>query len=162
MAALSCLSDYPGKLKSLFKDRHITEEGTDARNGSAVLRPVPDVPDGLWAYDNVSRMYPQCAECHLRSIALFIYIYLLACKVIPCDVLPCLTDMMDHSHMNFDVTRMANTKCTSLISRKMSLSSAVAWRQLAAIRASPATGHPNQTDQPDKRMYHPLVNKHRP
>lgn len=27
MAALSCLSDYPGKLKSLFKDRHITEDG---------------------------------------------------------------------------------------------------------------------------------------
>ena len=70
MAALSCLSDYPGKLKSLFKDRHITEEGVMriGRRSAWYLMYI-----GFWAYDNVSRMYPQCSECHLRSIALFIY-----------------------------------------------------------------------------------------
>jgi hypothetical protein len=42
-------------------------------------------------------MYRQCAECHLRSIALFIYIYLLVCKAIPCDRCTSVLDWYDGS-----------------------------------------------------------------
>ena len=71
-------------------------------------------------------------------------------------VFSCLTDMMNVSltYMNFDVTRMASTKCTCLILRKMSLSSAEVAPAMPSGQVPVATDHPNQTDQPDQRVYH--------
>ena len=80
MAALSCLSDYPGRLKSLFKDRHITEEGVMriGRRSAWYLMYI-----GFSPYDNVSTM---CRVSFKKHCPVYIlYIYLLVCKVIPCD-----------------------------------------------------------------------------